>query len=105
MSEYNNFLSEYFGSPSIVTSTGNQELIQAFKQNPNGRNIKANIFNFIPNADCTVKINGSDAISFKAGKEFIIDIGANPVHKSIWSFIIVESGIQFWYMGIFDVAI
>jgi len=63
------------------------------------------MLNFIALQDCTVKINGGNSIFFKAGTEFVIDIGTNRIQKAIWSFIIVESGIQFWYMGIFDVAI
>ena len=94
-----NFVSNYFGKEG--TSTANFEIIQSWKINPLGKTIIANSFNFIPTQDCTISINGSDPIPFKAEKEFIMDMGVNPIHKPITEFKIIENAIDYWYMGIF----
>jgi len=94
-----NYKSEYFGKEGI--STSNLEIIQSWKLNQNGKNLVVNKFNFIAKQDCTIIINDSDPIPFKANKEFIMDIGMNPIHRVISEFKIVEENINYWYMGIF----
>lgn len=96
----NNYKSEYFGKEG--TSTANMEIIQSWKLNPNGKTLIVNSFDFIAYQDCTIIINSSDPIPFKAGKEFIMDIGKNPIHRQIYEFKIIEANIDYWYMGLFD---
>jgi len=93
-----NFKSEYFGENG--TSVANQCLIQKWSLNTI-KTIIANSFNFIPNTDCSIIINGSDPIPFKSGREFIIDVGVNLIQLPIYEFKIVEADITYWCMGIF----
>ena len=95
---YSNFKSNYFGTAG--TSTANLDVIQSFKVDSDGKTLVANSFNFIPTQDCTVILNGSDPIPFKAGKEFVMDTGRNMIHKPISEFIIVEADIDYWCFGI-----
>lgn len=77
----------YFGSPSIQTSEENQELVPektAFYK-----------FSFEPFSECTVKINGSDPILVRPVRGFTM----NEVDAYINSFVIVEAGIEFAWIG------
>ena len=94
-----NFKSNYFGKEG--KSTENFELIQSFKIDPDkNTSLVALSLNFIPQQDCTVAINGSDPIPFKAGREFVMDTGRNMIHKTIDKFQIVEADIDYWCMGV-----
>jgi len=94
-----NYKSNFFGDKG--TSSSNLEVIQKWKEVQTNNNISAVSFNFIPSQDCTIIINGSHPIPFLANQPFVIDTsGANPTHKPIWQFQIVEAGIDYWYMGI-----
>ena len=94
-----NFKSNYFGKEG--TSTENFELIQSFKIDPDqDKSLVALSLNFIPQQDCTVAINGSDPIPFKANREFVMDTGRNMIHKTIDKFQIVEADIDYWCMGV-----
>lgn len=78
---------KYFGSPSIQTSSANQELVPdktAFYK-----------FSYMPSQNCTVRINGSDPILITSRLGFSM----NEVDAYISSFVIVESGIEFHYLG------
>lgn len=96
---YSNYKSEYFGFQGVATA--GVDLIQKWKLNPNGKTLLAMSFDFIPKQNCTVIINGSDPIPFIANREWIIDVGVNPIHEPLNEFKIVESGIECWYVGIF----
>jgi len=94
-----NFKSNYIGKEG--KSTENFELIQSFKIDPDkDKSLVALSLNFIPQQDCTVEINGSDPIPFKAGREFVMDTGRNMIHKPIDRFQIVEADIDYWCMGV-----
>jgi hypothetical protein len=85
--------SQYFGSPAIMTSTANTELIVQTEQ----RTKVACVFRFVNIQACTVKINGGDPIYLEAGNEFEVD-REDPF---ITSFIVVESEIQYYFSGIY----
>jgi hypothetical protein len=74
------------------TSTANQELITT----PSGwTNIAFYKFSFYNDQACNVKINGSGSIPLRAGQGFESGIE----DAKIKSFVIVESGISFNWIG------
>lgn len=92
--------SGYFGSPNTRTSTSNQEIIQQHK--PITWSIpKLNVYKLSfmnPSSSCHIKINESeDQIFIPTGSGFEM----NEVDNEIWSFVIVEAGIDYYYIGAF----
>ena len=85
----------YFGSASLLTSVGDDELIQQHK--PTGIDtFEAYKFSFINYANCTVKINGSDdAIYLNANQGFSCDYYDAPIS----TFTVVTAGIHYNYIG------
>ena len=78
---------KFNGSPSLQTSTKNQEIIpekQFYYK-----------FSFMNHQDCTVRINNSEPIFLRAGLGFSM----NEVDAYINSFIVLESGIEFHWLG------
>lgn len=87
----------YVGSPNLQTSTSNQEIVPS---SPSGWTIPYKLYKFSfsnTNQDCHVKINGGDQIFITSGQGFEMDENDAP----ITSFIIVESGITFNFLGAF----
>lgn len=79
--------SKFYGSPSPQTSEANQELVPdktAFYK-----------FSFMPSSDCTVKINHSEPIFIQSGLGFSM----NEVDAFISSFIIIDSGVEYTWIG------
>jgi hypothetical protein len=88
--------SGYFGSGSLLTSSGNDELIQQHK--PTGfDSFCAYKFNFYNIELCTIKINDSDAIYLKANQGFSSDYYDAP----IYTFEIVTKSVQYTYIGMY----
>lgn len=79
--------SGYIGSPSIETSTANQEIIP--------QNYSFHKFSFINYQTCTVKINDSLPIYLAEGQGFGCDVNDTRIK----SFVIIESGIQYNWVG------
>lgn len=78
---------KFYGSPSLQISEDNQELVPdkvAFYK-----------FSFSPKSDCTVKINNSEPILIESELGF----NMNQVDAYISSFIILESGIEYSWIG------
>jgi hypothetical protein len=87
--------SGYIGTDSIKISTSSQEIIISPPSNWN-QGYKLYKFSFLnPSQDCHVIINGGNQIFLSAGQGFECDEGDAP----IYSFIIVESGISYNYIG------
>lgn len=87
--------SGYIGSPSLQTSTANQEIIPA-PSNPNwthGYNLYK--FSFMNDQNVTVKINKDKDIFLRAGQGFSTEYIDSP----IWSFIVQEAGITYNFIG------
>lgn len=77
----------YLGSSSPQISTENQEIV------PDKTSFYK--FSFMPNQDCTVKINKSEPIYISSNLGF----STNEVDRFISSFVVVESGIEFHWIG------
>lgn len=87
--------SGYFGSSTLLTSTGNNELIQQHKPS-SYTSFETYKFSFFNNSACTIKINDSnDEIYLKANQGFSSEYYDAP----IYSFIIVTSNVQYNYIG------
>lgn len=87
----------YIGSDSLKTSVAGAEIIPNVPSNWTG---KYNLYKFsFDNAEqpCSVKINGGNQIYLKAGQGFEIQKEDAP----IWSFVIVEAGIKYNFIGAF----
>lgn len=79
--------SEFYGTSQIEVSNSNEEVIP--------KNTIFYKFSFLNEEDCTVKINGSDPIFLRAG----IGFSTNQVDSEINSFVVVESGIEYFWIG------
>lgn len=77
----------FLGSDEIKTSVANEELV------PQGKYFYK--FSFVNENDCTVIINNEEPIFLKEGFGF----STNEVDPNISSFVIVESGIEFFWIG------
>lgn len=87
--------SAYVGSSDKLTSTANQEIVQQHKPVGWTIPIKFYKFSFMNYQDCHVKINNSDAIFLAANQGFEM----NEVDAPVKTFTIVESGIEYSYIG------
>lgn len=85
--------SGYAGSNGILTSTANTEIVNPENLGLNKLSFKK--FSFLNKNNCTVKINGSDPIFLEAGQGFASDESDPPIK----SFIIIEEGIQYNWIG------
>jgi hypothetical protein len=83
----------YFGCADKVTSTENQEIIQAHKPETWTTTFNATKLHFKTFADCHVKINGGDAIFLEANQVFQTDY----TDKEINTFVVVEADKAFIY--------
>ena len=88
-------LKGYFGSPAIIVTTENIELIQQHSPKT-GYELKASEYKFINYDACTVKINESKQIYFPAGTVFYVN---KDTQEEIYSFIVVEADIRINYIG------
>jgi hypothetical protein len=86
--------SGYVGSSQISVSTTSQEIIPSPPLSWN-QGYKLYKFSFINQQDCHVIINGGSQIFLPANQGFECDEDDAP----IYSFIIVESGISYNYIG------
>ena len=86
--------SGYIGSPSLQTSTANQEIIPT---KPAGWSHGYNLYKFeyANDQSCTVKINNDKEIFLRAGQGFKTEYIDSP----IWSFVVKEAGITFNFVG------
>ncbi len=86
--------SNYIGSSDPTTSTSNQEVIPTKPENwSRGYNLYR--FSFQNDQDCHVKINGGDQIYLRANQGF----NSSEVDAPINSFVVVESGIVYNWLG------
>lgn len=84
----------YIGSPSLQTSTANQEILPSPPVSwSKGYNLRK--FSFMNDQNVTVKINNDKEIYLRAGQGFSTDYIDSP----IWSFVIKEAGITFNFVG------
>jgi hypothetical protein len=86
----------YVGTDSIKTSTSNQEIIPSPPSAWN-QEYKLYKFSFSNQQDCHVSINGGNQIFLPANQGFECDETDAP----IYSFIIIESGISYNFLGAF----
>ncbi|PGZ96931.1 hypothetical protein COE51_16300 [Bacillus pseudomycoides] len=84
----------YIGSPDLLTSTANQEVIPPPPSNWTS-GYRFYDFDFNNLQDCHVKINGSLPIFIHAGNGISVGVSGAPIS----SLIIVESGIQFTWIA------
>lgn len=84
----------YIGSSNLQTSTANQEIIPS---PPSHWTLGYNCYklSFFNSQDCTVKINNLDPIYLQANQGFEMDKEDSP----ITSFVIIESGVGFNWIG------
>ncbi|HEY8805434.1 MAG TPA: hypothetical protein VIM42_10095 [Clostridium sp.] len=89
--------SSFFGSPDPQVSTSDIEIIQPNKPIAYpAPKLKAYRFNFMNNQTCHIKLNGSDnQIYLSANQGFETDM----YDAELWSFIIIEAGISYYYVG------
>lgn len=87
----------YLGSESLQTSIANEEIIPLAPDEWTSERYKFIRFSFHNEQDCTVQVNNNTKIFLTAGKGFATDENIPP----ITSFKIVESGIQFYYAGVY----
>jgi hypothetical protein len=84
----------FLGSPSIQTSTANQQLVpNAPSSWTLGYSFKK--FSFANDQDCTITVNTDSPIFLRAGQGFESDKSDTP----ITSFLIKESGITYNWIG------
>lgn len=87
-----NLNSGFLGSPAIITSTAEQELVE--------KGIFYHKFSFFNYETCTISINGSDPIYLAAEQGFSSDFHDVLVK----SFIIKEANIRHNWVGAFKYA-
>jgi len=87
------------GSSQILTSTSNMEILP---EKPQGQtyNYEFYVLSFMNDQACTVKINGSEPIYLRAGQGFNFESKNYYDNVSITSFVIVEVGINFNWVGL-----
>lgn len=87
--------SGYIGSPDILTSNQNMQIIPF---PPSSWSIKYNLYKFSffnPDEPCRVKINEGEPIYIAPGMGF----NSNEIDSPIWSFVVVDEGIKFYWIG------
>lgn len=77
--------SSFVGSPKVETSVANEEILP----------VACYKLSIIPESDCTASINESEPIFLKGGVGF----STNQVDAKIYSFKIIEDGIQYFWIG------
>ncbi|MED1863213.1 hypothetical protein P4V41_07075 [Fictibacillus nanhaiensis] len=84
----------YLGSGSLQVSTANQELVP---NPPSNWTVKYNLykFSFDNTNPCSIRINGGSPIHLRGGQGFEV----THVDAPIWSFVIVEAGIEYNWIG------
>lgn len=85
----------YKGSPSTLTSVGNDEIIPAPPASWVNTTYHFYKFVFTNDIPCTIKINGGDDIGLAAGQGFKTEKG----DIMITSFIIKEANVKYTYLG------
>lgn len=84
-----NLLAGFIGSSSILTSIENQELVK--------KGIVFHKFSYFNYEACTVSINGSSPIYLAAEQGFTSDFHDTKIK----SFVILNSGVNFNWIGAF----
>ncbi|MCM3110021.1 hypothetical protein [Lederbergia lenta] len=82
--------SDYIGSEALEVSVANKDIIQETSKRYNLYK-----FSFINDSDCTVVVNDKARLFLRANQGFSID----EVDSPIWSFKVVEDGIQYNWLG------
>lgn len=84
----------YLGSPSIQTSSANQEIVPiAPDEWTQGYKLKS--FDFMNDQDCTIVINNLTNIFLRAGQGFSVSKGSAAIH----SFVIKDVGITYNFVA------
>lgn len=86
----------YLGSSNIQSSVAGREIIPASPSNWTG-GYRVRKLSFDNEQNCTIILNGTTTIFLKAGLGFEMDYE----DASITSFVIVESGINYTWIGAF----
>ena len=89
-------MSGFKGTSKIETSTANQELIP---EKPYGWTIgyKFKSFSFFNDQECHIIVNNGEPLFLRAGMGF----NSTTDNQSITSFVIVEEGISYNWIGAF----
>lgn len=85
----------YLGSSEILTSTANQDITPTAPENWSSNKYKFYKFSFINKQACKIKINGGYPIHLEANQGF----ESAKEDKAIESFVIVDAGIQYSFIG------
>jgi len=86
--------SGYIGSPGVQISNSNHEVVPTPPSTwSNGYSFYK--FSFKNTQSCRVKINNGDPIALDAGDGFEMD----EIDAPIWSFVIIESGIEYKFIA------
>ncbi|MEK4025531.1 hypothetical protein [Sporosarcina sp. FSL W7-1283] len=85
----------YLGSSKILTSAANQEIVPETPENWTSDRYSIYKLSFINKNNCSVKINGGSSIYLEANQGF----ESSKEDKAINSFVIVEEGIQYSFIG------
>ncbi|MGM0807506.1 MAG: hypothetical protein ACQET8_22635 [Bacillota bacterium] len=84
----------YLGSSGIQTSTANKEVV-TLPKSANGSTLPFYKLSFLNLQSCKVKINGGNPIYLEQDQGFEMNESDAP----IYSFVIVEAGIQYQWIG------
>ena len=88
----------FLGSDNIkTTSAANTEIIQQHRKNPGDTWFSVYSLTFKTFVDCHIKINGGNPIFLEANMAF----STSHYDQLIRTFEIVESGVQYYYIGAF----
>lgn len=85
----------YLGSPNVITSTANEELVPASPAGWTNSKYTFYEFDFYNTQACHVQINGGSAIYLAAGQNFHSTVWDKPIN----SFIVVDASITCNWMG------
>lgn len=83
------------GSPSILVSTVNQEVIPPTPTDWTEK-FYFKSFTFFNEDDCTVRINGSSSIFVRANQGITT---TSPTDEEIYSFIVNEEGVRYTWIA------
>jgi hypothetical protein len=89
------FGSGYIGTPTLQTSTANQELVPTPPSTYPYKNYCLYRMSFLNDQDCTIILNGTTTLFLRAGQGF----ESNSDDLGITSFVIKEAGITYNFVA------
>lgn len=87
----------YLGSPAVLTSISNQEVVPLCPENWTRDRYLMLEFSFINYNPCKIRINNGETIYLDSEQGFESKIGKPKIE----SFVIVESGTKFSWLGVY----